>query len=163
MSFAELSDRESALADAFSALLDAIVRDLVIVDAQKDVDLNSAADVDGGAIAEQKAEIASSARARAAGQETAFRDGLVLAYEAQGTGHPEISLDDRQPEQNALADALITYLVRYDLGESRSEETEPGHFMYFISVTWGAFYQFAEANGIDLTSALADAATIPGG
>lgn len=151
------------MADAFSALLDAIVRDLVIVDAQKDVDLNSGSEVDGSAIAAQKAAIVASSEARAAELGNAFRNGIVLAYEAQGTGHSEISLDDRQPEQNALADALITYLVRYDLGESRSEETDPGHFLYFISVTWGALYQFAEANGIDLPAALADAATIPGG
>ena len=151
------------MADAFSTLLDAIVRDLVIVDAQKDVDLNAASDVDGGAIGEQKAEIAASAKARAAQLEDAFRAGVVLAYEAQGTGHSEISLDDRQAEQNAIADALITYFVRYDLAESRSEATDPGHFIYFIAVTWGAVYQFAEANGIDLPSALADAATIPGG
>ncbi len=63
----------------------------------------------------------------------------------------------------SIADALITYLVRYDLGESRSEPTDPGHFIYFVSVTWGALYQFAEANGIDLPAALAGAATIPGG
>jgi hypothetical protein len=151
------------LADAFSALLDAIVRDLVIVDAQKDIDLNSAPDIDGNAIEEQKAEIASSADARASQLKDAFQTGIVLAYEAQGTGHSEISLDDRQPEQNAIADALITYLVRYDLGESRSEETDPGHYLYFVSVTWGALYQFAEARGIDLPAALADAATIPGG
>jgi hypothetical protein len=151
------------LADAFSALLDAIVRDLVIVDAQKDIDLNSAPDIDGNAIEEQKTEIASSADARASQLKDAFQTGIVLAYEAQGTGHSEISLDDRQPEQNAIADALITYLVRYDLGESRSEETDPGHYLYFVSVTWGALYQFAEANGIDLPAALADAATIPGG
>ena len=151
------------MADAFSGLLDAIVRDLVIVDAQKDVDLNSGADVDGGAIEAQKAEIATSSEARAADLGGAFRDGIILAYEAQGTGHPEISLDDRQAEQNAIADALITYLVRYDLAESRSEETDPGHFIYFVTVTWGDLYQFAEANGIDLPAALADAATIPGG
>ncbi len=151
------------MADAFSALLDAIVRDLVIVDAQKDVDLNSGSEVDGSAIAAQKAEIVASSEARAAELGDAFRNGIVLAYEAQGAGHSEISLDDRQTEQNALADALITYLVRYDLGESRSEETDPGHYLYFISVTWGALYQFAEANGIDLPAALADAATIPGG
>lgn len=156
-------DEESALADAFSALLDAIVRDLVIVDAQKDVDLNSAPDIDGGVIEAQKAEIVSTAEARAAELAGAFREGIVLAYEAQETGHPEISLDDRQAEQNAIADALITYLVRYDLGESRSEETDPGHYIYYVSVTWGALYQFAEANGIDLPAALADAATIPGG
>lgn len=151
------------MADAFSALLDAIVRDLVIVDGQKDVDLNTAPDVDGSVIGEQKAEIAATAKARAAEHEGAFRDGIVLAYEAQGTGHAEISLDDREAEQNAIADALITYLVRYDLGESRSEPTDPGHFIYFVSVTWGALYQFAEANGIDLPAALAGAATIPGG
>lgn len=151
------------MADAFEALLDAIVRDLVIVDAQKDVDLNTAPDVDGKVIEEQKTQIAMSAEARAAQLAEAFRTGIVLAYEAQGTGHSEISLDDRQSEQNAIADALITYLVRYDLGESRSEETDLGHYIYFISVTWGALYQFAEANGIDLPAALADAATIPGG
>lgn len=151
------------MADAFSELLDAIVRDLVIVDAQKDIDLNSAPDVDGGAIEAQKAEIVSSSEARAADLSGPFREGIVLAYEAQGTGHAEISLDDRQVEQNAIADALITYLIRYDLGESRSEETEPGHYLYFVSVTWGALYQFAEAHGIDLPAALADAATIPGG
>lgn len=151
------------MADAFSELLDAIVRNLVIVDAQKDVDLNSAADIDGGAIEAQKAGIVTSSEARAAELAGAFRAGIILAYEAQGTGHPEISLDDRQTEQNAIADALITYLVRYDLGESRSEETNPGHYIYFVSVTWGALYQFAEANGIDLPAALADAATIPGG
>jgi hypothetical protein len=161
--YGRTSDRESALADAFSALLDAIVRDLVILDAQKDVDLNSAPDVDGSAIETQKAEIAAAAEARAAELDGAFREGLILAYEAQGTGHAEISLDDRQAEQNAIADALITYLVRYDLGESRSEATVPGHFTYFVSVTWGAVYKVAEANGIDLPAALADAATIPGG
>ncbi|MDQ2651887.1 MAG: hypothetical protein M3Z20_02485 [Chloroflexota bacterium] len=151
------------MADAFAALQDAIVRDLVIVDAQKDVDLNSAPEIDGNVIEEQKTEIATSAEARASQLADAFRTGIVLAYEAQGTGHPEISLDDRKSEQNTIADALITYLVRYDLGESRSEETDPGHYIYFISVTWGALYQFAEANGIDLPAALADAATIPGG
>jgi hypothetical protein len=151
------------VADAFSALLDAIVRDLVIVDAQKDVDLNTAPEVDGAAIEAQKADIVTSSEARATELQGAFRDGIVLAYEAQGTGHPEISLDDRQTEQNAIADALITYLVRYNLGESRSEETAPGHYMYFVSVTWNALYQFAQANGIDLPAALADAATIPGG
>jgi hypothetical protein len=161
--FGALMGRESALADAFSALLDAIVQDLVIVDAQKDVDLNSAPDVDGGAIESQKAEIVAAAEDRAAELADAFRDGIVLAYEAQQTGSPEISLDDRNAEQNAIADALITYLVRYDLGESRSEETGPGHYIYFVSVTWNALFQFAEAHGIDLPAALADAATIPGG
>jgi hypothetical protein len=53
------------VADAFSALLDAIVRDLVIVDSQKDVDLNIAPEVDGSAVEAQKADIVASAEARA--------------------------------------------------------------------------------------------------
>lgn len=151
------------MADAFAALQDAIVHRLVIVDAQKDIDLNAAADSDGSAIDEQKTAIVSAAEARAAALADAFREGIVLAFEAQGTGHAEISLDDRIPEQNVLADALITYLVRYNLAESRSEETDTGHYTYFVSVTWDALYRFADAAGINLPAALADAATIPGG
>ena len=77
--------------------------------------------------------------------------------------HCEIRLDDRDTEQNAIADALIAYLVRWDLAESRSEETEPGHYDYFISVNWDALYQLAESAGIDLPAALARAASIPSG
>ncbi|MFT4039484.1 MAG: hypothetical protein QM692_14955 [Thermomicrobiales bacterium] len=151
------------MADAFAALQDAIVQRLVIVDAQKDVDLNAAAESDGSAIDAQKAAIVETAEARAAELAGSFREGVVLAYEAQGTGHSEISLDDRVPEQNAIADALITYLVRYDLAESRSEQTDPDHYTYFVSVKWDALYRFAESANINLPAALADAATIPGG
>jgi hypothetical protein len=92
-----------------------------------------------------------------------FRNGLLLAFEAQGIGRHEIALDDRDAEQNAIADALIAYLVRFDFAESRSEETEPGHYDYFISVNWDALYQLAQSAGIDLPAALARAASIPGG
>ena len=88
---------------------------------------------------------------------------LALAFEAQGMGKAEIRLDDRDAEQNAIADALITYLVRFDLADSRSEETEAGHYDYFISVDWDRLYRTAEAAGVDLPAALARAATIPGG
>jgi hypothetical protein len=53
--------------------------------------------------------------------------------------------------------------VRFDFAESRSEETEPGHYNYFISVNWDPLYQVAESAGIDLPAALARAASIPGG
>ena len=82
---------------------------------------------------------------------------------ARASGKHEIRLDDRDPEQNAIADALIAYLVRFDLAESRSEETEPGHYDYFISVDWDPLYRVAESAGIDLPAALARAASIPGG
>jgi hypothetical protein len=151
------------VADPFAELLESIVRDYVIIDAQKDIDLNATADEDAAVIEAEKRQIVEDASHRARELLPSFRTGLIVAFEAQGVGKSEIRLDDRDAEQNAIADALIMYLVRFDLAESRSEETEPGHYDYFISVTWGPLYQVATNAGIDLPAALAKSASIPGG
>jgi hypothetical protein len=151
------------VAEPFAELLDYIVRDLVITDGQKDVDLNASADEDATVIDAQKRQFAANAVEQARALLPAFRTGVVLAFEAQGTGKSEIRLDDRDAEQNAIADALITYLVRFDLADSRSEETESGHYDYFITVDWDRLYRTAEAAGVDLPAVLARSATIPGG
>lgn len=151
------------MADPFAELLDVIVRDYVITDAQKDVDLNASADEDAAVIEAEKRHIVEDASARSRELLPSFRQGLILAFEAQGIAKPEIRLDDRDAEQNAIADALIMYLVRFDLAESRSEETEPGHYDYFISVNWDPLYRVADDAGIDLPAALARDASIPGG
>jgi hypothetical protein len=151
------------VADAFAELLDIIVRDYAITDAQKDVDLNAPADEPATVIEADKRHIVSEAAERARAMFPSFRTGLLLAFEAQGLGQHEIRLDDRDAEQNAVADALIAYLVRFDFAESRSEETEPGHYDYFISVNWDTLYQLAQSAGIDLPAALARSASIPGG
>jgi hypothetical protein len=151
------------VADPYAELLEAIVRDHVITDAQKDVDLNAPADEDAAVIEAEKRHIVTEAAERARTLLPSFRQGLILAFEAQGICKTEIRLDDRDPVQNAIADALIMYLVRFDLAESRSEETEPGHYDYFISVNWDSLYQFADTVGIDLPAALARDASIPGG
>lgn len=151
------------MADQFANLLDYIVRNFVITDAQKDVDLNASADESAATINAEKSRIVETAAERGRGLLPSFQQGLILAFEAQGIGHPEIRLDDRDAEQNAIADALITYLVGFDLAESRSVETEPGHYDYFITVNWDALYQVATDAGVDLPAALAELATIPGG
>lgn len=151
------------VADPYAELLEVIVRDYVITDAQKDVDLNASADEDAAVIEAEKRRIVEDASARARELLPSFRQGLLLAFEAQGIGKPEIRLDDRDAEENAIADALIMYLVRFDLAESRSEETEPGHYDYFISVSWDPLYQVADGAGVDLPAALARDASIPGG
>ncbi len=149
--------------DSFAVLLEYIVRDIVIPDAQKDIDLNATAEVPASSIESEKSRVVASAAERGRELLPSFRQGLILAFEAQGIGHPEIRLDDREPEQNAIADALIAYLVGFDLAESRSVETEPGHYDYFITVNWDALYRLAADAGVDLPAVLADAATIPGG
>jgi hypothetical protein len=151
------------VADPFSNLLEVIVRDYVITDAQKDIDLNATVGEPAAVIEADKHQIEIDASNRAKELLPDFRTGLLLAFEAQGVGSPEIRLDDRDAEQNAIADALIAYLVGFDFAESRSEETEPGHYDYYISVNWGPLYQVAESAGIDLPAAFAKAATIPGG
>jgi hypothetical protein len=151
------------VADPFAELLESIVRDYVITDAQKDIDLNATADEDAAVIEAEKRQIVEDASQRAREWLPSFRTGLILAFEAQGVGKSEIRLDDRDAEQNAIADALIMYLVRFDLAESRSEETEPGHYDYFIAVTWDPLYQVATDAGVDLPAALAKSASIPGG
>jgi hypothetical protein len=151
------------VAEPFARLLDAIVHDLLIADSQKDVDLNAPADESAATIESEKRRIVAMAEEQARGLLPAFRTGLLLAFEAQGVGKQEIKLDDRVPQENAIADALIIYLVRFDLAESRSEETEPNHYDYFVSVTWEELYRFAREHDIDLPAALAKAATIPGG
>jgi hypothetical protein len=151
------------VANAFDELLEWIVRDLVIPDAQKDVDLNASAEESAEAIDSEKARIVSGAAERARSLAPAFGAGLLLAFEAQAIGKHEIRLDDRDPQQNAIADALIAYLVGFDLAESRSEETEPGHYDYYIEVKWDALYRTAAGAGIDLPAALARQARIPGG
>ena len=151
------------MADPFAELLNAIVRDYVVTDAQKDIDLNASADEDAAVIEAEKRHIVEDAAERARALQPSFRQGLILAFEAQGMGKSEIRLDDRVADENAIADALIMYLVRFDLAESRSEETEPGHYDYFISVTWDPLYRFADDAGVDLPAALAREASIPGG
>ena len=150
------------MADPFAELLHFINRSYVIVDAQKDVDLNAEASA-AAVIEVEKQRIVTDAVERAESLEAPFRSGLTLAFEAEGTGHPEIRLDDRDPQQNAIADALITFLVPFDLADSRSEETEQGHYDYFLTVKWDPLYRAAEAAGVNLPAALAQVASIPGG
>ena len=151
------------MADAFAELLDYIVRQYVIPDAQKDIDLNASAEESAKVIEAGKERAVVDAADRARTLYPSFRTGLLLAFEAQGEGDSEIRLDDRDERQNAIADALIMFLVRFDLAESRSQETEPGHYDYFISVNWDPLYRVAQDAGVDLPAALAREATIPGG
>ena len=78
------------VAEPFAELLDYIVRDLVITDGQKDVDLNASADEDATVIDAQKRQFAASAVEQARALLPAFRTGIVLAFEAQGMGKSEI-------------------------------------------------------------------------
>jgi hypothetical protein len=139
------------------ALLDYIVASYVVVDEQKDIDLNAPATEAGNDLASEKVEVAERERQRAAALAEPFRQGLLAAYRMRRMGRDELPLDDRVPDENAMADALIRFLVSFDLAESRTEETEPMHYVYNVRIDWQKLGAVAQRAGIDLDAALAPA------
>ncbi len=136
-------------------LLDYIVSSYVVVDEQKDIDLNAPATESGNDLDSEKTEVAERERARAIALAEPFRLGLLAAYRMRRSGQRELPLDDRVPDENAMADALIRFLVSFDLAESRTEETEPMHYVYHVSVDWDRLGAVAGRAGIDLDAVLA--------
>ena len=84
----------------------------------------------------------------------AFAQGLARAWRRAKLGGNELSLDDRNPEENRIADALIGFLVSYDLAASRSIETDANHYVYAITIDWSRLGDVARDAGIDLSQAL---------
>lgn len=137
--------------DPIQQVLDAIVTRFAIPDEQKDVDLNAAASDDEAA---DKAAVARAERDRAAALAAPFRDALLLAQAAKARGESAISLDDRQPDQNAMAESLTQLLVSYDLAQATTSETEPMHYVYAITIDWPKLAAVAADAGVDLDAAL---------
>ena len=81
--------------------------------------------------------------ARAGSLEEAFRDGLLRADAARRAGGSAISLDDRKPEDNRQADALVNFLVRSKLATSTARETDAQHYIYTVSIDWEALDRVA--------------------
>jgi hypothetical protein len=147
--------RERRVHHQTRSLLDVIVSTLVVVDEQTDIDLNAAASETAAAMDAEKSAALQRESDRADALAPAFDAGLRVAWAAHLAGQEEIALDDRDPGQNAMADALIQYLVSYDLAESGAVETAPMHYVYTVKVDWNGLDKLASNAGIDLSSMLA--------
>lgn len=90
---------------------------------------------------------------RAARLAPAFREGLARAIAAQRAGGNAISLDDRDPIENAIADAMIHFLVSPGIATSTARETEPHHYIYTIAIDWSRLNAVAENARVDLDAA----------
>lgn len=84
----------------------------------------------------------------------AFEQGLIRAWQRAAMGGSELPLDDRKPEEDRMADALIRFLVRYDLATSRTESTSESTYTYYLSIHWDRLGDVALASGVDLTRVL---------
>lgn len=86
-----------------------------------------------------------------------FQRGLRRAYAAHRAGGDAISLDDRDPEENQMAEALIHFLVGPGLARSMTRETEPMHYTYIITINWEKLAALAHEANIDLDALLKSA------
>lgn len=142
------------MADSIDTLLDYIVQRYTVPDELVDIDLTAQASEDGAEIEAEKRDALQREAAFANRLRGPFREGLIEAYRL---GDAELALDDRDRQQNDMADALIRYLVGFDLAESRTQQTDPQHYIYYVSVTWDRLREVANAAGVDLDRALQSA------
>jgi hypothetical protein len=142
------------VADEIRRVLDAIVRHWVVNTEQRAVELDASAADSGAEIESDKQEAVRRELGRAEELAPAFEQGLVQAWQRSRVGGAEIALDDRDPDQNRIADALIRFLVSYDLASSRSTETDANHYIYAVTIDWDRLGDVAREAGIDLPEAL---------
>ncbi len=132
---------------AYAALLDALTRDRLEVEAvEREMQATarrSLADVQQD---QQRAERDELAEARRELEN--FRSSMTDVRERSGPdGINEVPYDGRDQVQNAAADVLIQYLVRPGYAEVRTEESQPGQYVYYIRVDWQRLRELAEAQG----------------
>lgn len=81
----------------------------------------------------------------------AFEDGLARA--ARERNQP-VTLDDRDPTEDRVADALIRFLVKPELASVVSEPVGPEHYRYHVTIDWAALDRVAAEAGVSLEDAL---------
>jgi hypothetical protein len=132
---------------AYASLLDALTRDRLEVEAvereMQATPRRSLAEVQQD---QQRAERDELAEARRELDD--FRSAMTDIRERSGPdGANEVPYDSRDQAQNAAADVLIQYLVRPGYAEVRTEESQPGQYVYSIRVDWPRLRELAQAQG----------------
>lgn len=145
------------MADDIRQVLDYIVTRYAVRDEQLSIDQDANAAESGDVIESDKEQAAARTTDLAGDLADAFRTGLVEAWRRKSMGDGALKLDDRDPAQDRIADALIQFLVSYDLASSDSQPTSDRTYIYSITVDWPRLQQVAQAAGVDLDAALAAA------
>jgi hypothetical protein len=132
---------------AYAALLDALTRDRLEVEGvERELRasaLRSEADVRED---QQRAERSELAEARRELDD--FRTAMAdVRQRGNPDGQAEVPYDSREAVQNTAADVLIQYLVRPGYAEVRTEEPQPGQYVYYIKVDWSRLRDLADAQG----------------
>ena len=140
--------------DEVRRVLEFIVNQYVVRDEVRTIDRDASVIPDGQSIEVDKQQAVRRESEHANALAEPFNAGLLLAWQRASRGGIELLLDDRIERENAIADALIQFLVRFDLATSRTEETDPLHYTYYITVNWDRLFGLAASNDVDLRGAL---------
>ena len=143
------------MADDLRTLMNYIVTHYLVPDEQRAIELDAGPTEGGETIEGDKREASRRESERADEYADAFADGLAIAHQRASIGGKTLPLDDRKPNEDAMAAALIRFLVSNDLATSRTEETAPQHYIYHVAVRWDRLESVASAAGVDLARALA--------
>jgi uncharacterized protein involved in exopolysaccharide biosynthesis len=132
---------------AYAALLDALTRDRLEVEGvEREMQATarqSLADVQDDQHRAERSELA-----EARSELDDFRSAMTDVHQrGSRDGQGEVPYDSRDPAQNAAADVLIQYLVRPGYAEVRTDEPQPGQYVYYITVAWSKLRELAEAQG----------------
>lgn len=138
------------MADGLERLLRLVIDQEILRIEQKNVQLTAGPRVSGETVDANQQIERDREHQRAHDLGPSFASGLRLAYAAQQAGHGNLVLDDREPAENAAADALVQFLVRPQLATSQSEATAPNHYRYQFNIDWARLQALADAAGIDL-------------
>ncbi|MGB3328387.1 MAG: hypothetical protein WBA46_05480 [Thermomicrobiales bacterium] len=141
------------MADDLRQVLDYIVRRYVVDDELRTIDRDASATA--ADLEQDKHQAARREVERADSLSGAFERGVVRAWQRSAIGGTELALDDRKPDENRMADALIGFLVSYGLARSRSIETGARTYTYFITIDWPKLRDIAQAAGVNLDRTLA--------
>ncbi len=145
------------MADGLERLLRAVIEREIVRVEQKNIQMTASAAAPAETVDANQAIELERERQRVSDLGPAFADGLRRAHAAQRSGAGELVLDDRRADENAIADALVQFLVRPQLATSHSEQTEPNHYLYHVTVDWPRLSQLASEAGLDLDAELAQA------
>src|SRR5215471_7771894 len=78
----------------------------------------------------------------------AFRWALDDIHQrTAGSERTEVPYDSSKASEDSAADVLIQYLVRPGYAEVRTEEPQPGRYVYYIRVDWTKLREFARQQG----------------
>jgi hypothetical protein len=132
-------------------LLDYIISHRVAPEEERQADLDATSRVPQERIEEISAEVVDQEKEAAARLLPTFAAGLRAAA---ATRPAPLALDDRDPVQNATADALIRFLVKPSLATVETDEAGAGHYTYRISLDWAGLERMAQEAQVNLAEAL---------